>query len=46
MYLLFVNNANYVWGRRHTMSAFHVISDTSFIIINVWNVITTFTKVD
>ena len=28
-------------GRRHTMSAFQVISDISLIIINVWNVNTT-----
>ena len=25
--LFFVTNTNYVFGRRHTMSAFHVISD-------------------
>ena len=42
MYLLFVTAIMpTMFGRRHTMSAFHVISDISLIIINVWNVITT-----
>ena len=39
--MFFVTNTNYVLGRIDTLSAFHIISDISLIIINVWIVITT-----